>query len=711
MKKFKKTGQRGQMKHLKKKIVDAFMESDKPQNYKQIAKKLGKKDSATIQSILVIIGNLRAENTIIEAGHGKFEMAPRGELFQGTVDMTASGAAFVIVEGMDTDVYVHQKFTGNALQGDTVELCLIPIRKRGGRPEGEIVNVVKRAREFFVGILEMHENHAFLVTERAGTDIFIPKEKYNGAKNGQKVIARMTDWPKRARSPFGEITEILGNPGEHNTEIHAILAEYGLPYRFPDEVEAAAQDINTEITEEEVSRRRDMRDITTFTIDPVDAKDFDDALSIQKLDNGNWEIGIHIADVSHYVEAGSVLDQEAYLRATSVYLVDRVVPMLPEVLSNQVCSLRPHEEKLCFSAIFEIDDKAKMHKQWFGRTVICSDHRFTYEEAQEIIEQKDGIYKDEVLKLDELAKIMRQQRMDAGAISFDRIEVKFRIDPEGNPEGIFFKQAKDSNQLIEEFMLLANKKVAEFIGLNAEGKDSGKTFVYRVHDVPDPDKIQALSNFVRQFGHTIRTNNADVLAKSLSQLMKDISGNSEENIVEQLAVRTMSKAKYTTDNIGHYGLGFSYYSHFTSPIRRYPDVILHRLLQAYLTSSSVDPKAVVEEQCKHASQMEKLSSEAERSSIKFMQVKYMQDKVGQTFEGVVSGVTEWGMYVELLESKCEGMIALQDIESDYFIADKENYCVVGQATKETYRLGDLIKISVKNADLVKKQLDFRLVQE
>lgn len=699
------------MKHLKKKVVDAFMESDKPQNYKQIAKRLGKKDSATKQSIIIIIGNLFAEKTIVEAGHGKFEMAPRGELLQGTVDMTASGAAFIIVEGMDTDVYVHPKFTGNALQGDTVELCLIPIRKKGGRPEGEIVNVLKRAREFFVGVLEMHENHAFLVTERAGTDIFIPKEKYNGAKNGQKVIARMTDWPKRARSPFGEITEILGMPGEHNTEIHAILAEYGLPYKFPDEVEAAAQEIDTAITEEEVSRRRDMRDITTFTIDPVDAKDFDDALSIQKLENGHWEIGIHIADVSHYVEAGSVLDTEAYLRATSVYLVDRVVPMLPEVLSNQVCSLRPHEEKLCFSAIFEIDDSAKIHEEWFGRTVICSDHRFTYEEAQEVIEQKDGIYRDEVLKLDELAKIMRKQRMDAGAISFDRIEVKFRIDKEGNPEGIFFKQAKDSNQLIEEFMLLANKKVAEFIGKGPTGKDSGKTFVYRVHDVPDPDKIQALSNFVRQFGHTIRTNNADVLAHSLSQLMKDISGNSEENIVEQLAVRSMSKAKYTTDNIGHYGLGFSYYSHFTSPIRRYPDVMLHRLLQAYLTDGSVDPKMTVEEQCKHSSQMEKLSSEAERSSIKFMQVKYMQDKVGQSFEGVVSGVTEWGMYVELLESKCEGMISLQDIESDYFITDRENYCVVGQASGETYRLGDLIKIRVKNADLVKKQLDFQLVQE
>jgi len=699
------------LKELKSTIIDLCNATVKPVTFKDICSELQVKDKIAKHQTSFIIKNLVIEGAIKEIGHGKYGANSTQEFYEGKIEKITSGAGYVICDGMDQDVFVSARNAGQTLGGDIVRIVLTG-NHTGKNPEGVVVSIVKRGRTTFVGNMRVDARHSFMTPDnsRVGTDFYVPKDKLNGAKNGDKVLVTLLDWPKNAKSPFAEVTTVMGAAGEHNAEIHAILAEFGLPYEFPESVEAFVESIPETISEEEISKRRDMREVLTFTIDPHDAKDFDDALSIQKLEDGNWEIGIHIADVSHYVQEGTLLNDEAYERATSVYLVDRVVPMLPEKLSNKVCSLRPNEEKLCFSAIFTINDKAEVLNEWFGRTVIYSDHRFTYEDAQEVIEKKEGKFADEILLMDKLAKIMRAKRIEEGAITFDRVEVKFQLDEKKNPTGVYFKQAKDANKLIEEYMLLANRKVAAFIGKAADGTPSKKPFVYRIHDDPDPEKINNFSTFVNQFGHKMNLQTPKDIANSMNRVLADVSGKREENMVELLAIRTMSKAKYTIENIGHYGLGFDYYSHFTSPIRRWPDVMVHRLLQRYLDGEKVTEKEAIEEQCKHSSAMEKLSTDAERSSIKYMQVKYLMGKVGQEFMGAVSGVTEFGMFIELKESLCEGLVSMRDLKDDHYELHKETFSLVGKRTKKRFQLGDSIKVRVRNVDLVKKQIDFQLVK-
>ena len=699
------------LKDITRKILKVFRQNPgQAFNYKQISAKLNIKDANGKQEILRKLVSLKAESRLEEEERGKFTLKPDLLHIHGKVDMKANGSAYIISEETENDVYIPRGNTQHALHNDLVKVYLYR-RKKRGRQEGEIVDVIERARTEFVGQIEISGRFAFFIADsnKMPVDIFVPLDKIGEAENKQKVVVRMTDWPDKAQSPFGEVIEVLGNPGEHDVEMHSILAEYGLPFKFPDHVEAEANYINTEITKEEIAKRRDMRTTTTFTIDPVDAKDFDDALSVKKLDNGNWEIGVHIADVSHYLKEDSALEEEAVTRATSVYLVDRVVPMLPEILSNKVCSLRPNEEKLTFSAVFEMDENANVLNKWFGRTVINSDRRFTYEEAQDVIENKEGDLKEEILLLDKLAKIMREQRSNKGAISFDKVEVKFKLNEQHEPVGIYFKESKDSNHLIEEFMLLANKKVAEFIGANKKGEPTGTTFVYRIHDDPDPEKLASLQTFVKQFGYQMRIGDQKAVSQSLNKLLKDVHGKAEANMVETLAVRTMSKAKYTTENIGHYGLAFDYYTHFTSPIRRYPDVMVHRLLQYYLDGGKTVAKDEWERKCEHSSDREMLASKAERESIKYMQVKYMEDHRDQEFLGVISGVTEWGMYVEIIDNKCEGLVRIREIKDDYYTFDQKNYCLVGDVTKNIFQLGDQVMVRVKNTDLEKKQLDYELV--
>jgi ribonuclease R len=697
------------LKALKQSVAEVCNGAIKPLTHRDICRLLQVKDKIAKHQVLFIINNLLAEGSIKETGHGKYGSKTNQEYYEGRIDKISSGAGYIICDDLETDIYVSVRNAGQTLGGDRVRVILTG-QQKGKNPEGVVVAVIERGRTEFVGNMRIDSRNSFMSPDnsRVGTDFYIPKDKLNGAKNGDKVIVEILDWPKNAKSPFAKVSKVIGVSGEHNAEIHAILAEFGLPYEFPEAVENYVASLPEEISEEEIKKRRDMRQVLTFTIDPHDAKDFDDALSIEKVGDDRWEIGIHIADVSHYVEEGSLLNDEAYDRATSVYLVDRVVPMLPEKLSNKVCSLRPHEEKLCFSAIFTMNSKAEVVEEWFGRTVIYSDHRFTYEDAQEVIEKKEGKFADEILFMDGLAKIMRAKRIDEGAITFDRVEVKFQLDEANNPTGVYFKQAKDANKLIEEYMLLANRKVASFIGGKSDGTPSKKPFVYRVHDVPDPDKIGSFSTFVQQFGHTMNMQSPKDIANSMNRVLAKVSGKREENMVELLAIRTMSKAKYTIENIGHYGLGFDYYSHFTSPIRRWPDVMVHRLLQRYLDGEKIEEKDAIEEQCKHSSAMEKLSTDAERASIKYMQVKYLVGKEGQEFMGVVSGVTEFGMFIELEESLCEGLVAMRDLNDDHYELNKESFSLVGRRNGRKFQLGDQVRIRVRNVDLVKKQIDFEL---
>ena len=711
-------------KDFSDKILKILSQSaNKAFNYKQIGAKLELDDTASRNQIIKDLKILASQNKIIESEPGKYLVkAASQDYYEGKIDMTGRKTAFFVCPDLEDDVFIPTANLNHALDKDIVKVYVYN-RRKGKRPEGEVIEVLERHKTDFVGVIDIQANFAFVSTAnpKMYTDIFIPKDKIGEAEQGDVVLVHIEDWPKRADSPFGTVVKVLGKPGEHDTEIHAILAEYGLPSEFPIEVETYAQKIDTSITAEEIANRRDMRDTLTFTIDPKDAKDFDDALSFKELENGNFEIGIHIADVSYYLEEGTILDDEAYQRATSVYLVDRVVPMLPEVLSNFACSLRPHEEKYTFSAIFEITDKAQVVNQWFGRTVIYSDQRFAYEEAQHIIETKQDVIPVEIsitgasyqvtaeivsatLKMDEIAKIFRKKRMADGAISFDKVEVKFNLDDAGEPQGVYFKVSRDANHLIEEFMLLANKKVAEYIGKQK------KTFIYRIHDEPNEDKLIAMQTVIAKFGYKIDFRNKGDISKSLNQLMADVNGKKEQNLIDTLAIRSMSKAKYSTDNIGHYGLAFEYYSHFTSPIRRYPDVMVHRLLQFYLDGGKSVDEETYETKCLHSSTMEGLATHAERDSIKYMQVKYMQDHQDQEFLGVISGVTEWGIYVEIIENKCEGMVRIRDIRDDYYTFDEKQYALTGATSGRLLQLGDEIFVKVKNADLVKKQLDFNFLR-
>ncbi|TXK78551.1 ribonuclease R [Mesonia sp. K4-1] len=719
----KKTGGK-KINNLSKSILTILRKnSSQVFNYKQIAAKLDVDDANSRNQIIKALAELAIKKQISEVDRGKFQINGSTDYFEGKLDMTTRKDGYVIVDELEEDVYIPHKSLNKALDGDIVKIYVYR-RRRNRKNEGEVVEIIKRSKTQFVGKLQLNENFGFVEMQnpKMYTDIFIPKEEMDKAQNGMVVLVELKDWPEKADSPIGKIIEVLGEAGSHETEMQSILAENGLPREFPKEIEDFANKIDTSIQETEIKKRRDLRETLTFTIDPKDAKDFDDALSFQPLENGNYEVGIHIADVSHYLQPGTILDDEAYDRATSIYLVDRVVPMLPEVLSNNACSLRPHEEKYTFSAVFEIDKKANVVDQWFGRTVTYSDARFAYEEAQHIIETQSGDIPadisiqdaaytttqpivDAVLTLDSLAKKMRALRMKNGAISFDKVEVKFNLDEQNDPIGVYFKTAKDANKLIEEFMLLANKKVSEFIGK----QNPKKTFVYRCHDEPNDDKLAALETLVGKFGHKLNLKDKKSISSSLNSLLKNVEGKKEQNLVDTLTIRTMSKAYYSTQNIGHYGLAFDYYSHFTSPIRRYPDVMVHRLLQRYLEEKPSADQEAYEEKSAHCSDMENFATSAERDSIKYMQVKFMKDHENEQFLGVISGVTEWGIYVEIEQNKCEGMVKLRDIKEDHFDFDKENYAIEGRNTGKTYQLGDEVYVTVKNADLVKRQLDFNLV--
>jgi ribonuclease R len=694
-------------KELMRNITNLFNENtEKTFNYKQVSTMLNIKSESQRAFINQLLYELSDEDFLVEISRGKFKVNSRGGYIEGTIDRQGV-KSFLIPDDGGEPVFIPERKTNHALLNDKVKVFLYAHRK-GQQPEGEVVEITKRAKDTFVGILDVSDNYAFLIVDNRimTNDIFIPKNKLKGGKSGQKAVVKLLDWEPNAKNPVGEVLDVLGDQGDNTTEMHAILAEYGLPYKYPADVEAAAEKLDAGITPEEVAKRIDMRNVTTFTVDPRDAKDFDDALSLRKLNNGLWEVGVHIADVTHYVLPESSIEQEAQQRATSVYLVDRTVPMLPEHLSNGICSLRPNEDKLTYSVLFQMNDKAEVQHYKIAKTVTCSNRRFTYEEAQAVIESGEGDCKDEILTLDQLAKILRQKRFDNGAIAFDRMEVRFEIDEKGKPISVFFKEQKDANKMIEEFMLLANKTVATHIGKPGKGQPV-KTFVYRIHDVPNPDKLNSFAVFIKRFGYNLKASGKrNAVSGSINHLLDEVQGKKEQNLIETLAVRSMAKAVYSTANIGHYGLAFDFYTHFTSPIRRYPDMMVHRLLAKYAAGGRSVSATEYEDYCQHSSDMEQLAANAERASIKYKQVEFMGERVGEIFDGVISGVTEWGIYVEIIENKCEGMVPIRDLDDDFYTFDDKNYCLIGRRLHKRYQLGDEVKIKVAKANLDKKQLDF-----
>lgn len=692
-------------------IVNFFnQDKNRAFNYKQVAHGIEATTMPQKQQVILLLEGLTEQDFLIEVVPGKYKVKNRGTQVTARFERRSNGKNHAITDDNES-IFIAERNSLRAMNGDKV-LVLVYAKRKNRETEGEVIEILEKNEQVFIGTLDVQKHFAFLLTDNKvlANDIFIPKDKLKGGKHGDKAVVRITDWPERARNPYGEVIDILGAAGENNTEINAIMAEYGLPYKYPENVEKAANKISEEIPQEEIRNREDFRDATTFTIDPKDAKDFDDALSIRRLGNGTWEIGVHIADVTYYVKPNTVIEKEAEKRATSVYLVDRVVPMLPERLCNFICSLRPDEDKLAFSCIFEMNDKAEVLRSRIARTVIRSNRRYAYEDAQAIIETGEGDYKEEILKLNDLAQQLRANRFAGGSIDFDRHEVKFEIDETGRPLGVYFKVSKEANKLIEEFMLLANRTVAETIG-KIKGRKP-KAFVYRVHEQPDPDKLNTLSEFITRFGYKLKTTGKNTeLSKGINTLLRQVKNKPEENLIETITLRSMAKAVYTTENVGHYGLAFDYYTHFTSPIRRYPDMMVHRLLEKYLfqNGKSVNLEKL-EEECKHSSEMEQLAANAERASIKYKQVEYMSERLGQEYDGVISGVTEWGLYVEINENKCEGLVPIRDLEDDYYEFDEKNFCLIGHRKKRIYRLGDPIRIQIARANLEKKQLDFALVE-
>ncbi|MFC3197772.1 ribonuclease R [Parapedobacter deserti] len=699
-------------KHILTQLISDVIEKsgNKPINYKQVAAKLNLTDPESRNAILDILQEEARAGLFKEVEKGKYVLKELKAFVTGRVDMTADGSAFIVPEDeFEDDIFIAPRKLRQALHGDRVKVHTYE-KRRGKRKEGEVVEIIERARTEFTGTISISPRFAFFIADdrKMLHDIFVPLADLNGAQDGEKVVVAISEWPQDSKNPVGKVKHVLGKKGENNTEMNAILADFGFPLEFPSAVEKEAESFPIGIPESEFSRRRDFRSVTTFTIDPADAKDFDDAISFQQLPNGNYEIGVHIADVTHFVKPDSALDKEAFERGTSVYLVDRVIPMLPERLSNDLCSLRPHEDRLVFSAVFEMDKNANVINEWFGKGIIHSDRRFSYEEAQEILENKEGEFSTELTTLNELAYILRERKFKHGAISFETTEVKFQLDENGKPLGVYVKERKDAHKLIEDYMLLANKRVAEFIGKQGKGGDK-KTFVYRVHDAPNPETIAGFAQFAARFGYKLNTKSDRETARSLNALMERVEGTKEQNVLTTLAIRSMAKAIYTTKKTSHYGLAFDYYTHFTSPIRRYPDVMVHRLLEFYLEGGGSVNAEAYEKHCEHASQMEKKAADAERASIKYKQAEYLQDQVGENYIGIISGVTEWGMYVEIEENKCEGMVRLRDITDDFYALDEKNYAIIGQRKKKRYQLGDEVQIRVKKVDLAKRQIDFTLV--